>query len=308
MPESIPIWTSNYLIEFEIVDGLLLAIIIGVRCSNASDWPRFDVRSTSGAQKHLIFPAPQKDAADAVAFTFIALLSMRGFPARWDWEDPTRIWDPETTAEADALKLNNFRVTRKRRANARELPLKINDLTQTALASEISTSIRQPLEFLQYANERYRAKRYIEAFQYYFFVIESIFAGGYSSPAKVTRALLASRLFRIKLRMAIRYPTLYLRNVEEKSKYCDFVSGLSLSSATDLLVRTRGSLHHHSLRSPSSWSLHGQEKYWAITTLAANTTQSIMFRYAQDYLWHDEVLRQYEKVRASLSGGDESII
>lgn len=296
--QSIPLWVSKFLIEFVIADGNIIAVTVGVRCIGFASWPRIESSPREGVKALVTLPAPDREDVEDFALTFLALLSLQGIDARWDEQPPFRTWVAETPIEQSQLVVNNYQQTLSRQSSARNRQVPFANLLQTALASRVATPIRGPLEFLQYANERFGSRRFIEAFQYYFFVIESLYCNGLSSPDKVVQRLLQQKVLRVKVRMALKYPRLFVKSEEEKRRYREHVQGLNVQTALTELVKTRGQLHHHNLRSPHAWSLNAQERYLPAATFAANIAFPLLFREARSFLWDKSVLEEFEKIRA----------
>lgn len=300
VPQAISFWSADFRFDFERDGDLFVALSIAVRCNDQKMWPRVEPSHNEGVKANFLFPAPQQQEAIEIALTFFGMLSLRGWNAQWNREIPTRYWISESTREELALEVNRYEVTRKRLHTPQDFPVRLNDLVQIALACHSACALRQPLEFLQYATDRYNEHRYIEAFQYYYFAIESQYCNGLSKSSRVVDRLMSIVKLRIKMRVALKYPRFYVKTEDQQRIYCSYVSGLTAREAFDSLVRTRGMLHHHNLRSPHSWSLNNQEKFWAVATLAANVAIPQLFLELRRHMYSESVLRQFEEIRAAL--------
>ena len=301
LPQAIPVWASDFLFSFETDSEILVAVKLAVRCDATDMWPRIELAPREGVKAHFVFPDPRAGEVQDMFLTFLALLSLRGWDAQWDRMPASRRWIPETEIEAQAISANNFTLSSDRVHSPSDFPIPLNDLVQTVLASDSARALQQPLEFLQYATERYTAKRFIEAFQFYYFAMESLYCNGLSGTTKVVTQLMSITRLRVKMRMALKYPSLYVQRPEERTAYLSFVNGLTAREAFTKIVKTRGHLHHHNSRSPNTWSINGQESYWAIATLAANVAVPQLFWESWKHLSGETVKRQFEKIQKSLS-------
>ena len=303
LPQAIPVWVSNLRFDFERKQELLVAVKVAVHCNDSAMWPRIEAGSRDGVKADIYFPDPSYEDVFQVLLTFLALLSLRGWDAHWNEQPPGRSWIAESDEESSAVKINNYQISIGKLKAPHDFPIRLNDLVQTALASGLARPLRQPLEFLQYATERHNARRFIEAFQYFYFVIESLYGNGRSNQNQILEAFMQSPRLRVKMRMALKHPTLYVREASDRTKYCAFVSALTPRDAFMKLIKTRGQLHHHTLRSPLAWSLNSQGQFFEISALSANVAMPLLFWECKKYLWGEDVLNQFEQIQASLSQG-----
>lgn len=299
LPQSIPVWVSDFRFEFETSNELLVAVKFAVACNDPELWPRIKIHPGTN-RNEITFPSPRDVEVNEITLTFFALLSLRGWKAEWNKTYPTRTWIPESEVEAVGLVANELKLSRSRRHCPTDSPIPINDLLQTALASDQARVLRQPFEFLQYADERYGARRFIEAFQYYYLAIESLYCNGATKEASVVARFMSTPSLCDGIRKAIDSPELYVDKDEDRERYREFVADLSTEKAAfTKLVRQRGQLHHHNMRLSDVWSVNGQERYWGIATLAANLVMPQLFWESKKYVWSEAVLRQYEQLRAN---------
>ncbi|HZZ93034.1 MAG TPA: hypothetical protein VFE23_10750 [Usitatibacter sp.] len=165
-----------------------------------------------------------------------------------DFESVERTWIPETEAEKDALKISRFSAGIKLQEDA---PRAIGfDLVARAMLSSIDAAdFEVPLGFLRRGMRATRDGEYVDAFYSYFFFLETLYAPGFSSPAKVKAKLWDAKPVRDALiSMRTTLPVAEFREGKGAS-----LLALSNQQILERLVDVRGELHHHALRRPGVW-------------------------------------------------------
>jgi hypothetical protein len=248
MPEHWPIEWDQYRVTWTVNEGKAESVTVAVRTADLSGLPRIDRNPRPGLAANIhIGDQPYRNEVQSILRTASGLL---GFFAHSgiDFERPTIEWEAETAEERAKLQMYSYKVE----PSAPKEPLAISyDLVARCFLSSIPASEKEiPLSFMARGRRAMQTGQYIDAYYSYFFFFETQFAPGLSNPKRVSAKLKATAEVAGAMEEAREMANQEVRRARQMGE----LLRLSDDALIDLLVETRGKLHHHALpRRTGSW-------------------------------------------------------
>jgi hypothetical protein len=164
------------------------------------------------------------------------------------WDEPTLTLVPEN-AEEDA-NINAWDISIKRSYPEPPAVMTEPGLREMVLAAPVYDALVVPKAFLREGHNEFRARRFVQAFYNFYFVIEGVFADGRSREKEVMKTFQDSKELRAATRVTLET---FARDAPQRARFEKLVKDAGFAFDAEgiwrYLFRTRGELHHYFLGS-----------------------------------------------------------
>ena len=298
MPEHWPISWGQYFVTWTVKDGKAEAVTVAVHTDDLSGLPTIkpDPRPNVAASINIGY----QPCHDEVEFILRTASGLLGFFTRADidFDHPTIAWEGET--EEERARLQMFSWTTGPSVHKPPLPISF-DLVARCFLSAIPAGDKEVLlRFMAKGRREMEAGRYIDAIYSYFFFLETQFAPGFSDPKKVTVKFKAAAEIMTAMEEARKMALAEIPRVRRMAELLK----LSDEEIIELLVATRGKLHHHALpRKTGSWHPEKHDEFEAEALFLEYLAYVVSQRQNLPIMFDDTITEQLKK-GAKLAGAE----
>ncbi len=186
--------------------------------------------------------------------TLESVLALAGSIKRVYWNKAIFEYYPETEAELSRIKVRPaFFFIHEIPVNPKT-DLSVGQLAQVVAHTSVLRPLNVPMSFMREAKNEYASGRYINAFYNSYFILEGLFGDGKSREREIVPKFLQSPVFTKSAQELIdeiaqnNDPGEGLTKDQLLNEFKIYNQPLTVEGLTTFLVRTRGRLHHFSIK------------------------------------------------------------
>lgn len=243
-----------------------------------------------------VWPAIERDLA-----VVQGVMAMYGLDSL-NFEEREVQWIPESDYEEQILGLRSFK--RSVEASKDELPVLFDMFARALIAAPQLHAYELALDFYRRGRADLVRRWYIDAFYDFYFVLETLFAGGAFKSKEVKARMLKSELLMTALSRS-------LNELSSERQFLDAVSqsgrfnyiGASVEKVVEHLIGTRGYLHHHSSSGRETWSPRKQGAFRADAAFLATVCLNVLSAKCVEVMFSTEVSSQFASVEMTTDAG-----
>ena len=290
---NLPVPCRGWTFEFETSGPFVSHLTVEVPLTSRDEWPKVHRNPTPGVKAHIETREPHYKAIRSQLRTLQGLLGLFGLQSI-DLDTPEVEWIPDSDEERESLPLFSFQSEPGSLPDDAIGPVSFDLLARSIIAAESAAEIEVPLNFFRRGIRDMQARDYIEAIYDFYFVLETVFAGGKFRSNAVLQEFQKSATIRRCVDGALKSPDTFPGQSFQpcRSEYAN----LSVDQALDRLVKLRGRLHHHTSKRRDSWHPDEQRTFKCDAVFLQAVTFAVAFELAERYLWDKEVIRAYEQL------------
>lgn len=221
----------------------------------------------------------------------VAMLGLKQF----DFERRTIEWIPENDTEREATDLFSLKVTMG--VSQESVPVAYDMFARSLIVADELASIEIALNFSRRGREDLSEGRYIEAIYDFYFVLETLFAGGAFKKNEVLQRFLGHDEL-VKAINEVQRSLLQDRALWQHvslEKRAIYAQG-SVREVLSHVIQTRGVLHHHSGRGAKAWHPNQQAGYRVEATFLAYICFEILNSRVFSRIYSEDAVQRFSSI------------
>ena len=293
LDRTVPIPTRQGVYSFGLdAEGKLETLDVTVTLPRGQ-WPIVTKDPSPGVRAHINTNLVQLPFIQQDLKSLQGLLVFFGMDSL-DYRNPEVEWIPESEAERAELPIFSFKVTEEPFDD--KDPLSFDLIARAILASHDAYDSQVPLNFFRRAMRDMAEQSFVDAIYDFYFVLETLYAGGQFRSRQVKEVFKANAEFMSCVKKALAEPpppaALGRRLGEE---YRHRFGAMSPENLIDHLVDVRGRLHHHSLKDRRQpWHPEEQHQYQVDAVMLQSIAMHVMWLSVERYLYEPSIVSAYE--------------
>lgn len=253
--EDWPVCVDQLTLVFQLEGERIVGLYVECPLADPESYPKVKSDGGDTVPEILIPDIPEREVVRAFLRRVQSFLSMYG-GSDIDFEKEKIAWLPENDQERENLKIYEVSLQRTRSRDF-DVDLSFDFVAGMAHAAYHSSDHEIPLSFVRRARRNLEYREFFYAYYNFFFFLETKYFPGYSDPRKIS-AIIKENIVIIG---AIEAAKSDIRHISDANSPERKFADMSLDDIVDLLVRTRGNLHHHAERGSANWHPEKSEQY-----------------------------------------------